>query len=689
MIKISEFLQKDIRFVTGVGEARAKQFNKIGVYVAEDILYYFPRNYEDRTKIKNIIELVDGETICIKGMAVSKVAESRIRKGLTLYKLLIRDTTEAITATWYNQKYVANRIKLEERYVFYGKVSVKFGKKEIINPIFEEADSNQYTQKIVPVYPLTASMTQKVVQNIVGNCLKAVDQGVQEFLPHWVRGKYMLAEINYALKNIHFPEDYHSFMKARRRFVFEELFLLQLGLFRIRHKSQQLEGIPFKDVPELQGFINRLPFSLTEAQQKVLMEIQPDLKSGKPMNRLVQGDVGSGKTVIAMLTMYMSVKNGYQAALMAPTEILAEQHYKGFSDFFAKENMKICLLTGSMTKKQKKTIMEDIKAGSADIIIGTHALIQEQIEFYGLGLVVTDEQHRFGVKQRATLASKGKNPHVLVMTATPIPRTLALILYGDLDISIIDQLPPGRKKVETYSIDDSKRKRLYDFLRKQIAEGRQGYIVCPLIEESEAMQVKSAVQYAKNLKESALRECNIGLLHGKISAKEKEGIMRNFMNGDIDILVSTTVIEVGVDVPNATIMVIENAERFGLSQLHQLRGRVGRGQYQSYCILFNDSKSKVSRERMKIMQETNDGFRISEKDLQLRGPGEFFGTRQHGLPDLKIANLFSDMDILKLAQEAANHLLEIDADLLHEEHRLLRQRLMKVFDSRIKDLMLN
>jgi ATP-dependent DNA helicase RecG len=690
VITISESLTKDISFVKGVGEARVKLLNKLGIQTIEDILYYFPRNYEDRTKMKKIIELIDGEIVCIKAIVFSRMAVKKIRKGLSIYKLVLRDDTGTITATWYNQKYLSHTFSIGETYVFYGKISIKYGKKEILNPIFEKNNSSgKYTQKIVPVYSLTSSLTQKVFQSIVGNCLALVTGSIKEYLPHWIRKKYNLAEINYSLKNIHFPTSYKSFMEARRRFVFEEFLFLQLGLFSMRNKYQQLQGIKFRPVKELQTFIDRLSFKLTEAQNRVIREIQGDLQKEKPMNRLVQGDVGSGKTIVAALAMYISVKNGYQAALMVPTEILAEQHFKSFSKLFQNENIHICMLTGSISKKQRKILLDGIKQGNIDMIIGTHALIQEGVEFFNLGLVVTDEQHRFGVKQRAILAAKGKNPHILVMTATPIPRTLALILYGDLDISIIDQLPPGRKKVNTYVVDDTIRNRIYEFIRKQVLEGRQIYVVCPLVEESEDMEMTSAVKFANTLKEVVFPNFNVGLLHGKMKPDEKESVMRSFVKGNINILVSTTVIEVGVNVPNATIMVIENAERFGLSQLHQLRGRVGRGEYQSYCILFNTSSSTVAHERMKIMQETSDGFKIAEKDLELRGPGEFFGTRQHGLPDLKIANLFADLDLLKLAQEAAYDLLAQDSNLVEKENEVLKERLLSLFWNRADEMAFN
>ncbi|MGE5474225.1 MAG: ATP-dependent DNA helicase RecG [Ignavibacteriales bacterium] len=682
-MEIQTTLYKPIQYIKGVGEARAKLLEKLGINTIEDMLYYFPRDYEDRGEIKKIIELYDQQPASFRAFVKSGITESRPRKGLTIQKLLVKDETGTCILTWFNQSYLKDTFKPSSEFVFFGKPSRKFGHLEIQNPVFEKVDEElKETGKIVPIYPSTLNLSQKIIRTTIRNALEVVDGQLQEFLPEEIRRKYKLAELNYSISNIHFPKDEKSFDFARKRLVFEELFLLQLGLLSIKNRiNTGAEGIQFKPIPELEEFIKVLPFKLTGAQKRVFDEINEDMEKSKPMNRLIQGDVGSGKTIVAALAMYKAVKNGYQAALMVPTSILAEQHYNTFKDLFKKIGITTILVTGSLTQKQKREIQRDISEGRADIIIGTHALIEEDIIFWNLGLVVTDEQHRFGVRQRAVLASKGKIPDVLVMTATPIPRTLALILYGDLDISIIDELPPGRKKIETYWIEESLRDRMYKFIEKQVTEKRQVYVVCPLVEDSETISAKSVEKHVQELEE-IFKGYKIAYLHGKMKSREKEQIMQEFCAGKINILVSTTVIEVGVNVPNAALMIVENAEKFGLAQLHQLRGRVGRGEAQSYCILMTEAVSKIISERMRVMQRTNDGFEIAEKDLELRGPGEFFGTRQHGIPDLKIANLFKDIDILKLAQEAAKQVLESDKNLSHKEHLGVKQKVMERFKGR-------
>mgnify|MGYP000565819629 FL=1 len=689
---IKELLKMDVQKVKGVGQARAKHLHKLGIYSVEDIITYYPRDYEDRSRLKKIGELEDGESCAFEGIIASRVTEHRFRKGLTMYKVLIKDETGAITATWFNQHYIAKVLRPGERYIFFGKISGKYRNLEVQNPVYEKLEDGRAKNvlKIVPVYPSTADLSQNTIRGVISKALELVDGKLTEFLPEKTLREYRLSEINYSVQQIHFPRSEEDFKNARYRLVFEELFILQLCLLSVKKAFENNnKGIEFSKVPEMEDFIKSLPFKLTDAQRKVFEEIERDMESSNVMNRLVQGDVGSGKTVVAAMALFKAVRNGYQGALMVPTAILAEQHYQLISSLMEPFGINTALLTGNQTKKQKNEILDGIRSGKIDILIGTHALIEDNIEFMKLGLVITDEQHRFGVRQRALLSKKGEAPDVIVMTATPIPRTLALILYGDLDISIIDELPPGRKPVKTYAVDESMRDRINGFIRKEVSEGRQVYIVCPLVEESSEIEAKSAVQHAKDIAEKDFRDLRVGLLHGKMKSKEKEEVMKKFVDGEIDILVSTTVIEVGVNVPNASIMVVENAERFGLAQLHQLRGRVGRGKHQSYCILYSDGKSHVCRERMKIMQKTNDGFLISEKDLELRGPGEFFGTRQHGIPELKIANLYKDIDILKKAQEAALKLISEDRNLEKEENYGLKLKMLEILNEKLYNITMN
>ncbi len=682
-------LNKNIQYIKGIGPKRYKKLNKLGISTLKDLLYYFPRQYEDRSQFKKIFQLIDGEKKSIEGIIVG-FESSKMREKMVISKIEIKDDTGYAKLVFFNQEYVLNSFKKGDVIVAFGKVKKEFGKTEILNGEIELKKKEGSTiGKIVPIYPLTYGITNKEIGNIIRNTLLSIEEEVKEYLPKDVLEKNKLCDLHFAIKNIHVPENLKNLKIALYRLVFEEFLILQLGLFYLKNGVMDKRGIYFEKSPRLYEVINSLPFSLTNAQDKALKDILEDMHSNKVMNRLVQGDVGSGKTVIALLGLTNAVFNGYQGALMAPTEILAEQHYHALKEILSKFNIHIALLVGSLTKKQKKDVLEKTKNGDIHILIGTHALIEEEVIFKNLGMVITDEQHRFGVRQRSKLSEKGNNPDVLVMTATPIPRTLALILYGDLDISIIDELPPGRQKIDTFALPKDKRKKAYDFVRSQVEMGRQVYVVCPLVEESEVIQAKAATELLEELKIKYFKDLRIDLLHGKMKSNEKEETMRNFKNGEIDILVSTTVIEVGVNVPNATLMIIENAERFGLAQLHQLRGRVGRGMYKSYCILIYASKNDIALERMKIMEQTTDGFKISEKDLEIRGPGEFFGTRQHGLPELKIANIFKHMKILKEAQREARFITIEDNFLGLEKNKALKKEILDKFKDKLEEISLN
>ncbi len=657
----------------GIGEKKAELFKKLGVCSTEELLRYFPRSYEDRTKSTDISDAPIGEDVCIRARVFSGVKEVRIRRNMTIYSMIITDDEDTLSVIWYNNRFVKGAFSEGGEYVFYGTIHLNRGKRELVNPIYEKVGKEKFTGRIVPVYPLCEGLTQTVLRSAVEACMAERDR-LTEYLPQTVRKRYGLCELNYAIKNIHFPESSDAYEIARRRFVFEELFTLRLALMLKKSNNSVRSRTPYKDT-DAEEFITSLSFELTNAQKRVIDEIKKDVSSDCAMTRLVQGDVGSGKTAVAMTAIYMTVKNGYQAVLMAPTEILAKQHYESFKSAFEPFGMKPVLLTSST--KGKKTVLADIESGNADIIIGTHALLEKNVTFCKVALAVTDEQHRFGVAQRGLLAQKGENLNVLVMTATPIPRTLALILYGDLNVSLLDEMPRGRKQVKTYAVGEDMRERVYAFLEKNVKSGMQGYVVCPLVSETEKSDLENAVSLSEKL-QKAYPELNIGLVHGKMKANEKNSVMTDFFSGMIDVLVSTTVIEVGVNVPNSNIMIIENAERFGLSQLHQLRGRVGRGSEQAYCILLAHGKNDVTKMRMKTMCASNDGFYIAEEDLKLRGPGDFFGTRQHGLPELKIANLFEDKDLLILAQNATAELIESDKLLEREENRAIKERALKI-----------
>ena len=677
-------LEKQVQYIKTVGPNRAELLNKLGIFTLKDLITYFPREYEDRGKVKKICECIDGEVALIEGVVVSRIVEIRMRNK-AMYKLQLRDETGTCTALWFNQSYLKNIFKPGEKYKFYGKISSQYGRVEIASPVYDKATEARNTGKIIPIYPLTKNLTQNVLRKIIELGLSEVEDELEETLPEYILEKYRLMNLNDTIKKIHFPEKLEDFEQARKRLAFEELLIMQLALLELKNSYlSEKNGIAFEKNIKISEVINELPFKLTKAQLRVLEEIELNMESNKEMNRLLQGDVGSGKTVVAILAAYKAAKSGYQVAIMAPTAILATQHLESFTQILNNKGINCELLISSTTKKKKEEIREKLKNGKIDILIGTHAILEENVEFKKLGLVVTDEQHRFGVKQRTKITEKGQNPDVLVMSATPIPRTLALILYGDLDISIIDELPPNRKKIKTYAVRKNMEERVNNFVKQQIEEGRQAYIVCPLVEEDEESDLKAVTSLAEKYKKEIFSQYRLEYLHGKMKPKEKEQIMQEFKEGNIDILISTTVIEVALNVPNASLMIVENPERFGLAQLDQLSGRVGRGEYKSYCILKYEGNSENTRERMKVMCQTNDGFIISEKDLELRGSGDFFGTAQHGLPELKVANLFEDMPLLKEVQKLAIDILKEDQKLEDIKNKKLRKAVKEKFKTRIE-----
>lgn len=685
-----ENLSMSIQYIKGVGPKKAYSLKRLNINTIGDLIYFIPRDYEDRTSVSTLRQANLGEKSTLEVEITGIASITRPRRNMSILKVPIKDGSATGYMVWFNQEYLKDKFKIGEVYRVNGKIGKMGFELQIMNPVFEPLDQSQKTGRILPIYPLTEGMTNNELIRIVNLALNNNLKYIEDILPEEIIEKYNLLGVNESIKNIHNPSNSELLKRSRYRLVFEELLILQLGLFIIKNKSYSNEtGITFNRTDELEEFIKSLPFSLTKAQNKVLSEIEEDMDKPIQMNRLVQGDVGSGKTIVAVLAMFRAVKAKYQAAMMAPTEILATQHFESLSSYFEQYGIRCQLLVGSLTNKAKEKVLDDLKQGNIDIIIGTHAIIQEHVEFYNLGLAITDEQHRFGVKQRSILNQKGTNPDILVMTATPIPRTLALILYGDLDISIIDELPPGRKEIETFAVGLDMVERVNKFIEKQIIEGRQAYIVCPIIEESETLDLNSAEILYQSLKDDVFKNYNIGLLHGKMKPKDKDDIMEKFKNHKLDILVSTTVIEVGVNVPNSNIMVIYNAERFGLAQLHQLRGRVGRGEYQSYCILLNGSKNPIARERMRILQASSDGFVISEKDLELRGPGEFFGTRQHGLPELKIANLITDIEILKVVQKEAQEIMKLDRNLSSDKYNKIKLKIIEMFKDVGNDLIFN
>lgn len=662
-----------VQFVKGVGEKRAGLFAKLGIFRVGDLLEYYPRAYEDRSQKKKASEYSGGDTACIEAQLVSPVREHFVRRGMTLYKCEFSDGESVIRVTIFNNKYLAARLKLFESYILFGKIEKTLTSASMASPEIEPAQGGDI---IRPIYRATGRLNSRAIEKTVKAALDGVGR-LTETLPQDITRKYSLAPLDGAVRQIHFPKSAKELEQARRRLIFEELLTLQLGFLKLRSASRERTRLVAKK--DYTGeFMRLLEFKPTAAQERAVGECCADMASGVAMNRLLQGDVGSGKTAVAAGVIYTAVKNGMQAALMAPTEILANQHYETMRSLLSGTGICVRLLTGSLPAAEKREIKRSLMEGKTDLVIGTHALIVNDVEFSRLGLVITDEQHRFGVDQRAVLAMKGDKPHTLVMSATPIPRTLALMIYGDLDISVLDELPPGRQTVRTDVVDSRYHQRIYAFIKKQIESGGAAYIVCPLVEEGES-DMLSAQSYAEELANGAFRGVNIGVLHGKMKPRQKEQVMSAFQRGDIKILVATTVIEVGVDVPHATVMLVENAERFGLSQLHQLRGRVGRGERQSYCILVSDSKSETSRLRLQTMKKYSDGFKIADEDLKQRGPGDFFGNRQHGLPQLKIADMLQDMELLRLSRECAADILKDDPRLDKPQNAPLAQKISDMF----------
>ncbi len=678
-------LQTDVRSLRGVGDKKAQALAKLGIRTLSDLVSFFPRRYEDRSSCKPIALTQDGESVCIRALVANDPRLSRIRRGLDLVRFRAVDESGEVNITYFNQPYVKDSIRRGESCIFYGKIECRGTRRAMSNPVCEREEDGEsedrITGRIVPVYRLTAGINQRLMMQLVRQALRSCAGQLPEILPASVRTGNRLAPVRFAYENIHFPADPAALEAARRRLIFEELCVLACALGRVRGERVRDGGIPVADV-DPEDFWSTLPFSPTGAQRRAVGEALSDMRSGAVMNRLVQGDVGSGKTLIAATLIWAAWKSGRQSAFMAPTEILAAQHAETLERLLGPLGVRVGKLTGSMSAREKRAVREALRAGELDLAVGTHALFSEDVEYRDLCLVVTDEQHRFGVRQRASLIGKGVRPHVLVMSATPIPRTLALIIYGDLDVSIVDELPPGRQSVDTFAVDESYRDRLNAFIRKLVGEGRQVFVVCPTVEESDETEtpLKSAEEHAAALRR-IFPDLKVGCVHGRLKPKDKDAVMASFVSGETQILVATTVIEVGVDVPNAALMLIENAERFGLSQLHQLRGRVGRGRHKSYCVLVSDAEGEEAKARLSILCKTGDGFKIAEEDLRLRGPGDFFGARQHGLPETHIADLGADTDLLRKAQSEAMALLRLDPDLSLPEHAPLREaveRLLRV-----------
>lgn len=676
-------LTTDIMYLKGVGPKRAEKLNKIGINTIEDLLNYFPVKYEDRRVLTKINNLDEDKKYLIRVKIIQEPTVQKLNKKLSILKTVGKDETGSVNIVFFNQVYLKDKIINGEWYYLYGKCKCEFNRYEFTSPDIENAKSAIRIGKIIPIYGLTNNLTNNEMINIINNAIENNISTVTNVLPNELINKYELLDKKDAIRFLHFPPNGTKYKLAKKTIAFEKLLILQLGLLYIKRRiNHSDEGLVFNNDILCNKLIESIPYNLTGAQSRVIEEIKSDMGSNKTMNRLVQGDVGSGKTVVAIVAMLYAVGSGYQASMMAPTEILARQHFDTINEYISNSNMdiKVGFLAGSSKSSEKKKILERLKSGDIDILVGTHALIENNVEFNNIGIVITDEQHRFGVRQRAMLSNKGKNPDILVMTATPIPRTLALMFYGDLDISVIDEMPPNRQEIKTYSISGSKKSEAYDFIKRQINEGRQAYIVAPLIEDSEKLELDSAEEIYNTLSNNYFKDYKLGLLHGKMKNSEKDAIMDEFYSGNIDVLVSTTVIEVGVNVPNAVVMMILNSERFGLAQLHQLRGRVGRGKHQSYCILVNESKSKKSKDRMSIMTSTNNGFIIAEEDLKIRGPGDFFGTRQHGLTEYISESLIGDMVTVQDVQLLSKQIVEEGCLVNNKEYKNLKYKILCLFN---------
>ena len=671
-------LSDPITMLRGIGPAKAKLFQALNIFTLEDLICHFPRGYEDRTRLITLDELEADKPACFRAMVMSTPRTHHIRQGLDLTKVTVADHSGRLNLTFFNSRFAAENLEYGREYIFYGTLTGDFTGYGMTNPVFESPDSPAVaTRRVLPIYPLTAGLTNQAVLKAVRQALAVCDPPA-EVLPQAVREQYGILGAEDAYRAIHEPADMGEAMQARKRMIFEEFFVFSAGLSLMRAARAQKRTPPYRDT-DLTALYRQLPFSLTGAQQRAIDEILADFQKGTPMNRLVQGDVGSGKTMVAAAAACCAARNGCQTALMAPTEILAEQHYASLSRLFAPMGISVALLTGSMTAKEKKAVRDGLLDGSVQIAVGTHALISESTVFHNLGLVITDEQHRFGVGQRSRLGAKGDDPHLLVMSATPIPRTLALLMYGDLEVSVLDELPPGRQTVDTFLVGESYRPRINAFIRKQVAEGHQCFVVCPAVEENGELGIKAASAWADTLQRTVFPDLRIALLHGQMKGAEKEAAMAAFARQESDVLVATTVIEVGVDVPNATLMVIEDADRFGLSQLHQLRGRVGRGSSKSYCILTTHNRNPDTIQRLKALCKTTDGFHIAEEDLRLRGPGDFFGSRQSGLPAFHMADLSFDLGLLKQAQEASAQWIDRCGTQDTPEANALRRRVTQLF----------